>query len=63
MNDRERLTIDQAAARVGVSRRTIYNWVSGRKVETIRTAGGSLRIFADTLYRTDRPPDPSPAPE
>ena len=36
---------------VGVSRRTIYNWISAGKVEYVRTAGGSIRIFADTLWR------------
>jgi excisionase family DNA binding protein len=36
---------------VGVSRRTIYNWISSGKVEYIRTAGGSVRIFTDTLWR------------
>jgi len=34
-----------------VSRRTIYNWISAGKVEYVRTAGGSIRIFADTLWR------------
>jgi excisionase family DNA binding protein len=36
---------------VGVSRRTIYNWISAGKVEYVRTAGGSIRIFADSLWR------------
>ncbi len=36
---------------VGVSRRTIYNWISAGKVEYVRTAGGSIRIFVDTLWR------------
>jgi len=36
---------------VGVSRRTIYNWLSSGKIEYVRTAGGSVRIFADTLWR------------
>jgi excisionase family DNA binding protein len=44
---------------VGVSRRTIYNWLSSGKVEYVRTAGGSVRIFVDTLWRdphrTDQP--------
>jgi predicted site-specific integrase-resolvase len=34
-----------------VSRRTIYNWIAAGKVEYVRTAGGSIRIFADTLWR------------
>jgi excisionase family DNA binding protein len=36
---------------VGVSRRTIYNWISAGKVEYVRTAGGAIRIFADSLWR------------
>ena len=36
---------------VGVSRRTIYNWISSGKVEYVRTAGGSVRIFVDSLWR------------
>jgi len=47
----------KACEAVGVSRRTIYNWISAGKVEYVRTAGGSIRIFADTLWRdaTARP--------
>jgi len=37
---------------VGVSRRTIYNWMAGGKIEYVRTAGGSVRIFADSLWRS-----------
>ena len=36
---------------VGVSRRPIYNWISSGKVEYVRTAGGSVRIFVDSLWR------------
>lgn len=36
---------------VGVSRRTIYNWMASGKVQYVRTAGGSVRIFVDTLWR------------
>jgi len=36
---------------VGVSRRTIYNWIAANKIEYKRTAGGSIRIFVDTLWR------------
>jgi excisionase family DNA binding protein len=39
---------------VGVSRRTIYNWIASGKVEYVRTAGGSVRIFVDTLWRDPR---------
>jgi excisionase family DNA binding protein len=51
MNDRKTISIMKACELVGVSRRTIYNWISSGKVEYIRTAGGSVRIFVDTLWR------------
>ena len=41
----------KACEAVGVSRRTIYNWIASGKVEYVRTAGGSVRIFVDTLWR------------
>jgi excisionase family DNA binding protein len=56
----------KACERVGVSRRTIYNWIAQEKVEYVRTAGGSIRIFEDSLWR---PPEcsssdgPSQPPE
>ena len=49
--ERKTLSIMKACELVGVSRRTIYNWIAGGKVEYVRTAGGSVRIFADTLWR------------
>jgi len=49
--DRKAISIMKACELVGVSRRTIYNWISSGKVEYVRTAGGSIRIFADTLWR------------
>ena len=49
----------KACEMVGVSRRTIYNWLSSGKIEYVRTAGGAVRIFVDTLWRdpndSDRP--------
>jgi excisionase family DNA binding protein len=57
--ERKTISIMKACELVGVSRRTIYNWLSSGKVEYVRTAGGSVRIFVDTLWRdpnrTDRP--------
>ena len=44
-------SLDDLAAASGVSRRTIYNWIAANKVEYLRTAGGSIRIFVDTLWR------------
>lgn len=52
--NRERVNIAQACAIAGVSRRTIYYWLQSNKVEWVRTAGGPIRIYADTLLR--RPP-------
>jgi excisionase family DNA binding protein len=49
--DRQTLSIMKACEVVGVSRRTIYNWISANKVEYVRTAGGAIRIFADSLWR------------
>jgi excisionase family DNA binding protein len=51
ITDRKTISIMKACELVGVSRRTIYNWIAGGKVEYVRTAGGSVRIFVDTLWR------------
>src|ERR1700742_4139873 len=57
--ERKTISIMKACELVGVSRRTIYNWLSAGKIEYVRTAGGSVRIFVDSLWRdphhTDRP--------
>jgi excisionase family DNA binding protein len=57
--DRPTVSILKACEVVGVSRRTIYNWLASGKVEYVRTAGGSVRIFADSLWRW---PEAMPAP-
>ena len=49
--EREVISIMKACELVDVSRRTIYNWLSSGKIEYVRTAGGSVRIFVDTLWR------------
>jgi excisionase family DNA binding protein len=54
--DRKTVSIPRACELVGVSRRTIYNWISGGKVQYVRTAGGSVRIFEDTLWREGEAP-------
>ena len=59
--DRQTLSIMKACEAVGVSRRTIYNWISAGKVEYVRTAGGSIRIFADTLWRDSTSARPTQA--
>ena len=53
------LTINQAMVRADVSRRTIYHWLKQGKVEYVRTAGGSVRIYEDSLFR---PVLPVPSP-
>ena len=50
--DRKTISIMKACELVGVSRRTIYNWIGSGKIEYVRTEGGSVRIFTDTLWRT-----------
>jgi excisionase family DNA binding protein len=62
MRDRQLISIMDACEVCGVSRRTIYNWIRARKVEYVRTAGGSVRIYADTLWRTGNAAPPVPAP-
>lgn len=53
--ERKTVSIPRACELVGVSRRTIYNWIAGGKIQYVRTAGGSVRIFADTLWREPEP--------
>jgi len=55
--ERKTTSIMKACELVGVSRRTIYNWLSSGKIEYVRTAGGSVRIFVDTLWRDPRRAD------
>ena len=43
------VTIDQAAALLRVSRRTIYNRIRDGKLQTIRTIGGSQRVVLSSL--------------
>jgi len=49
--ERKTVSIPRACELVGVSRRTIYNWIASGKIQYVRTAGGSVRIFAVTLWR------------
>lgn len=43
------VSLDSAAALLGVSRRTIYNRIRDNRLQTIRTAGGSQRVLIDSL--------------
>jgi len=59
--DRKTVSIFKAMELVAVSRRTIYNWLQLGKVEYVRTAGGRVRIFVDTLFKpADSPPGTRP---
>lgn len=58
--ERKTVSIMKACELVGVSRRTIYNWLSSGKIEYVRTAGGSVRIFVDTLWRDPHQPERQP---
>jgi excisionase family DNA binding protein len=49
------VTIDQAAALLHVSRRTIYNRIREGKLQTIRTIGGSQRVLLASLDENRRP--------
>ena len=51
VTQRDSVSLNKACELVGVSRRTLYNWINDNKVEYIRTAGGAIRIFTDTLFR------------
>lgn len=52
ITSQELVSIQEAQARVGVSRRTIYNWIAAGKLEFVRTAGGSVRIVTSSLWRS-----------
>ena len=49
------VTIDQAAALLKVSRRTIYNRIREGKLQTIRTIGGSQRVLVSSLEDNRKP--------
>jgi excisionase family DNA binding protein len=51
LTDRELITIEQAAEILQVSRRSIYNWLALGKVEGIRTPGGCVRLYRDSLFK------------
>lgn len=45
------ISVNQACAAVGVSRRTIYNWIGAGKLQVRHTAGGAPRILEGSLWR------------
>lgn len=52
--ERDTLTVPQVCDRIGVSRRTVYNWMNLGKIEYCRSASGMRRVFIDTLFKEDR---------
>ena len=53
--DRQTVSIVKACDLVDVSRRTLYYWMEAGKIDYIRTAGGSRRIYVDTLFQKAPP--------
>jgi len=52
------VTVAEAGAIAGVSKRALYNWMQDGKLITRRTVGGkrgSLRIYAASLFLPDAP--------
>jgi excisionase family DNA binding protein len=43
------VSLDHAARLLGVSRRTIYNRIRDKRLQTIRTIGGSQRVLVDSI--------------
>lgn len=50
---RKHLSIIQTARLMGVSRRTVYNWLKTRKVDWFRAPSGRIRVFVDSLGTFD----------
>jgi len=50
------VSLDHAAALLGVSRRTIYNRIREGRLQTIRTLGGSQRVLLDSVHEVKAQP-------
>ena len=48
------LSVSDAAAAAGVSRRTIYNWMRAEQIEVVYSPSGLPRIVTLSLWRTER---------
>lgn len=44
------VSLEHAAALLGVSRRTIYNRIRDGRLQTIRTVGGSQRVLLESFH-------------
>jgi len=49
------VSLDHAARILGVSQRTVYNWIRVGRLRTIRTIGGSQRVLLDSLRSLNTP--------
>lgn len=49
--DRYLLTVSQAAARLGVSPKTVWGWLYARKFPAVRLSGRCVRIPSDAIDR------------
>lgn len=47
------LSITEVTKKLGVSRRTVYNWIESGKVEILRVPSGCVRVVAESLL-TDK---------
>lgn len=45
------LTINEVCKQFGVSRRTVHAWIEHQKVTYVKTPGGGVRIFEDSLWK------------
>lgn len=45
------ISLDRAAELLGVSRRTIYNWIRENRLQTVRTLGGSQRVLLESVLQ------------
>jgi excisionase family DNA binding protein len=43
------VSIAQAVKALGVSRRTVYYWISSGRLQTVRIRGGSQRVLTESL--------------
>jgi excisionase family DNA binding protein len=55
MSDDARLVcVKEACAIADINRSTLYRWIRIGRVQTVRTAGGRVRIVETTLFRPAR---------
>ena len=50
MMDRQTMSIREACELARISRWTIHSWIRSNEVEYVRTAGGQVRVYADSLW-------------